>query len=191
MHCAIRLCASKRHPRFSICSILRPVGLQIRAFLAPSRSNGALSLCTQGGSRTRGLCLPQRVGQCHPPDVAVNDGDLLADAVTDGHRKCGADSERQPVWQQHRCTQSVLFNPNLAKNFAVVPLCSSQCFLGFLGQAFVKGGSTCRGVRAVRAQCRYWGCSVDPFIQSQSGGMVTPQSPLGAIYNSSPGRPSP
>ena len=42
-------------------------------------------------------------------------------------------------------------------------------------------GSTCRGARAVR----------DPFIQSQSGGMVTPQSPPGTNYNSSPGRPSP
>ena len=30
-----------------------------------------------------------------------------------------------------------------------------------------------------------------PFIQSQSGGMVTSQSPPGTIYNSSPGRPSP
>ena len=43
----------------------------------------------------------------------------------------------------------------------------------------------------VRARCGYWGCSVDPFIQSQSGGMVTPQSPSGTIRNSSPGRPSP
>ena len=49
-----------------------------------------------------------------------------------------------------------------------------------------------RGVpAAVRARCGYWGCSVEPFIQSQSGGMVTPQSPPGTIYNSSPGRPSP
>ena len=30
---------------------------------------------------------------------------------------------------------------------------------------------------AVRARCGYWGCSVDPFIQSQSGGMATPQRP--------------
>ena len=53
------------------------------------------------------------------------------------------------------------------------------------------GGSIRRGARAVHARCGYWGCSVDPFIQSQSGGMVTPQSPAGTIYNSSPRRPSP
>ena len=52
-------------------------------------------------------------------------------------------------------------------------------------------GSIRRGARAVHARCGYWGCSVDPFIQSQSGGMVTPQSPAGTIYNSSPRRPSP
>ena len=52
-------------------------------------------------------------------------------------------------------------------------------------------GSIRRGARAVHARCGYWGCSVDPFIQSQSGGMVTPQSPPGTIYNSSPSRPSP
>ena len=40
-------------------------------------------------------------------------------------------------------------------------------------------------------RCGYWGCSVDPFIQSQSGGVVAPQSPPGTIYNSSPGRSSP
>ena len=44
---------------------------------------------------------------------------------------------------------------------------------------------------AVRARWGYWGCSVDPFIESQSGAMVTHQSPPGTIYNSSPGRPSP
>ena len=38
-------------------------------------------------------------------------------------------------------------------------------------------GSIRRGARAVHARCGYWGCSIDPFIQSQSGGMVTPQSP--------------
>ena len=48
-----------------------------------------------------------------------------------------------------------------------------------------------RGAHAVHARCGYWGCSVDPFIQSQSGGMVTPQSPAGTIYNSSPRRPYP
>ena len=48
-----------------------------------------------------------------------------------------------------------------------------------------------RGARAVHARCGYWGCSIDPFIQSQSGGMVTPQSPAGTICNSSPRRPSP
>ena len=56
--------------------------------------------------------------------------------------------------------------------------------------SFVDGrlwGSICRA-RAVRARCGYWGFSIDPFIQSQSGGMVTPQSPAGTIYNSSPGR---
>ena len=53
------------------------------------------------------------------------------------------------------------------------------------------GGSTCRSACVLLARCGYWGCSVDPFIQSQSGGMVTPQSPPGTIYNSSPGRPSP
>ena len=52
-------------------------------------------------------------------------------------------------------------------------------------------GSIRRGARAVHARCGYWGCSTDPFIQSQSGGMVTPQSPAGTIYNSSPSRPSP
>ena len=52
-------------------------------------------------------------------------------------------------------------------------------------------GSTCRGARAVRSRCGYWACPTDPFIQSQSGGMVTPQSLPGTIYNSSPGRPSP
>ena len=52
-------------------------------------------------------------------------------------------------------------------------------------------GSIRRGARAVHARCGYWGCSVDPFIQSQSGGMVTPQSPADTIYNSSPRRPSP
>ena len=52
-------------------------------------------------------------------------------------------------------------------------------------------GSIRRGARAVHARCGYWGCSIDPFIQSQSGGMVTPQSPAGTIYNSSPSRPSP
>ena len=44
---------------------------------------------------------------------------------------------------------------------------------------------------AVRARCGYWGGSLEPFIQSPSRGMVTPQSPPGTIYNSSPGRPSP
>ena len=43
----------------------------------------------------------------------------------------------------------------------------------------------------MRARCGYWGCSVAPFIRSQSGGMVTPQSPPCATHNSSPGRPSP
>ena len=38
-------------------------------------------------------------------------------------------------------------------------------------------GSIRRGARAVHARCGYWGCSIDPFIQSQSGVMVTPQSP--------------
>ena len=52
-------------------------------------------------------------------------------------------------------------------------------------------GSIRRGARTVHARCGYWGCSVDPFIQSQSGEMVTPQSPAGTIYNSSPRRPSP
>ena len=55
----------------------------------------------------------------------------------------------------------------------------------------IQRGSIRRGARAVHARCGYWGCSVDPFIQSQSGGMVMPQSPPGAIYNSSPRRPSP
>ena len=50
-------------------------------------------------------------------------------------------------------------------------------------------GSIRRGARAVHARCGYWGCSVDPFIQS--GGMVMPQEPTGTIYNSSPNRPSP
>ena len=52
-------------------------------------------------------------------------------------------------------------------------------------------GSTCHGARAVRAQCGYGVCSIDPFIQSQSGGMVTPHSQPGTIYNSSSSRPSP
>ena len=51
-------------------------------------------------------------------------------------------------------------------------------------------GGVPAAVRA-RARCGYWGRSLDPFIQSQSGGMVTPQSPPGTIYNSSPRRPSP
>jgi hypothetical protein len=52
---------------------------------------------------------------------------------------------------------------------------------------YVSGGVS----DAVHARCGYWGCPIDPFIQSQSGGMVTPQSPAGTIYNSSPRRPSP
>ena len=42
------------------------------------------------------------------------------------------------------------------------------CYIALLYRI---GGSTCRGARAVRARCGYWGCSVDPFIQNQSGGM--------------------
>ena len=47
--------------------------------------------------------------------------------------------------------------------------------------------------RCARGACavRVLGLLRDPFIQSQSGGMVMPQSPPGTIYNSSPGRPSP
>ena len=45
------------------------------------------------------------------------------------------------------------------------------------GAAHPLGGSIRRGARAVHARCGYWGCSVDPFIQSQSGGMVMPQEP--------------
>ena len=47
-----------------------------------------------------------------------------------------------------------------------------------------------RGARAVHARYGYWGCSVDPFIHSQSGGMLTSQGLAGTIYNSSPRRPS-
>ena len=64
------------------------------------------------------------------------------------------------------------------------------CLFSIFNPICSLGGSIRRGARAVHALCGYWGCSVDPFIQSQ-GGMVTPQSPAGTIYNSSPRRPSP
>ena len=77
----------------------------------------------------------------------------------------------------------------------VLPLSLFLCLHVLVRQQFwgvmVQRGSIRRGARAVHARCGYWGCSVDPFIQSQSGGMVTPQSPPGTIYNSSPSRPSP
>ena len=65
------------------------------------------------------------------------------------------------------------------------------CHGGACEQYPLLRGSACPGAHAVRVQCGYWGCSANPFIQSQSGGMVTPQSPPGTIFNSSPGRPSP
>ena len=79
----------------------------------------------------------------------------------------------------------VLGNPAYLLLIAFVPASGVVYF------ALLLRGSIRRGARAVHARCGYLGCSVDPFIQSQSGGSVTPQSPPGTIYNSSPSRPSP